>query len=505
MQKETIALLLLLFLAISCKKEDIQSTSNPSIDSVVIDSTIVFEITMESAKVSTKMRSNSGNIITQHGYVWSSEKNEPTLKDNKLELGAYEGIFPMQFESKLKDLEANKTYYVRAYITAGIKTTYNKTVTFKTASITLINDPTIQEVIPTLFLLGKNGLSALEPATGKVRWVVAEEKMTQETDRYRYLPVVSGEQIYTTASKLYAYEVASGKKRWEYQTLLDRPYGPFSDGKSIYFSVFLNQKLFALDAKNGQKKWDFQFPEGSRIPMVYNEVILVTARDKLYGIEERTGSKRWEISFGDVLTVTPCVGKGMVFVSKGSKLYAIDVLRGTITWEVDTGVTASVLSVSEENVYVLDQSGNGILGAIDIGTGKKKWVTEYADNQKTKKIRIYRFFSSDGNSNQLLYASGITMDTWNGDTVYYVFALNPKTGAVEWKIETNSLNLSGHLDGIVIKNIMYLSSVTGTVAYQFSEDNLSGETIWKSSSAGLPCFVDKNGKGYHLIESGMQQ
>ena len=91
------------------------------------------------------------------------------------------------------------------------------------------------------------------------------------------------------------------------------------------------------------------------------------------------------------------------------------------------------------------------------------------------------------------------------DTVYYVFALNPKTGAVEWKIETNSLNLSGHLDGIVIKNIMYLSSVTGTVAYQFSEDNLSGETIWKSSSAGLPCFVDKNGKGYHLIESGMQQ
>ena len=69
--------------------------------------------------------------ITQYGHVWSTRPN-PTLSDSKTELGNSQQ--PLQFQSTMKDLSPNTTYYVRAYATNRVGTSYGKELTFKTSS-----------------------------------------------------------------------------------------------------------------------------------------------------------------------------------------------------------------------------------------------------------------------------------------------------------------------------------------------------------------------------------
>ena len=69
--------------------------------------------------------------ITQYGHVWSTRPN-PTLSDSKTELGNSQQ--PLQFQSTMKGLSPNTTYYVRAYATNRVGTSYGKELTFKTSS-----------------------------------------------------------------------------------------------------------------------------------------------------------------------------------------------------------------------------------------------------------------------------------------------------------------------------------------------------------------------------------
>ncbi len=67
--------------------------------------------------------SNSGNLnILQHGWVWS-ESSEPTLQNNKLELGS---LNIDSFVTEIIGLDTGKVYYLRPFVSTGMGTIYGE-------------------------------------------------------------------------------------------------------------------------------------------------------------------------------------------------------------------------------------------------------------------------------------------------------------------------------------------------------------------------------------------
>lgn len=92
----------------------------------------VSNITFTSANVAATVISIGNSPITQHGHVWSSINNTPTISDSVTSLGPLPG--PTTYTSSLSNLSAGTIYYVRAYVVNSGGTVYGNVVTFTTLS-----------------------------------------------------------------------------------------------------------------------------------------------------------------------------------------------------------------------------------------------------------------------------------------------------------------------------------------------------------------------------------
>ena len=97
------------------------------VGSATLNAATITDITAISAKASSSITSNGEGQITMKGVCWSTNQN-PTTADNKTEDGT--GI--EQFNSELKNLSADTTYYARAYAINEAGTSYGEEVSFKT-------------------------------------------------------------------------------------------------------------------------------------------------------------------------------------------------------------------------------------------------------------------------------------------------------------------------------------------------------------------------------------
>jgi hypothetical protein len=80
-----------------------------------------------SVTVKASITDGGTSAVTQMGFCWSTTNQNPTMNDNKKVL---EGT---ALETVLSDLQAGKTYYIRAFAVNEFGTTYSKVFTFKTA------------------------------------------------------------------------------------------------------------------------------------------------------------------------------------------------------------------------------------------------------------------------------------------------------------------------------------------------------------------------------------
>ncbi|MFD2570224.1 VWD domain-containing protein [Spirosoma soli] len=94
------------------------------------------------------IKDNGGSAISQRGHVWSKTNAQPTLSDNKTELGATTGPFPLSLTDQLTNLENNTTYYIRPYAINSVGTAYGPVVQIKTATVPLLpTAPTVGLVL----------------------------------------------------------------------------------------------------------------------------------------------------------------------------------------------------------------------------------------------------------------------------------------------------------------------------------------------------------------------
>ena len=84
--------------------------------------------------------SNGGTTVTASGFCWSSTNSNPTLSDNN-KLGTYTLSTDTTFYTNLSGLASSTTYYIRAYATNSVGTSYGSPVSFTTPSA--ITTPTV--------------------------------------------------------------------------------------------------------------------------------------------------------------------------------------------------------------------------------------------------------------------------------------------------------------------------------------------------------------------------
>ncbi|TAE23647.1 MAG: hypothetical protein EAZ91_21620 [Cytophagales bacterium] len=94
---------------------------------------VASDLTPTSARITATIDGNGGATINQHGVVYSKTNLTPTLADGKVEIGSTNGPFPLLAGATLTGLEANTSYYARAYATNDKGTAYSSAITFKTA------------------------------------------------------------------------------------------------------------------------------------------------------------------------------------------------------------------------------------------------------------------------------------------------------------------------------------------------------------------------------------
>lgn len=89
---------------------------------IVANSGDFYEINETSFKINGLLKTTGGYNITAHGHCWS-EKELPTINDSKTNLGNTKNIG--EFTSTVTQLITGKTYYVRAYATNKLGTSYS--------------------------------------------------------------------------------------------------------------------------------------------------------------------------------------------------------------------------------------------------------------------------------------------------------------------------------------------------------------------------------------------
>lgn len=133
MKKLSLFLVTLTIAMVSCEPNIV--TPNNECPTVVTKS--VTEITKSTAKVISQVVADGGTAVTERGVCWNTD-GAPTIldyraKDAEVGLGT--------FASNLSDLEANTTYYVRAYATNAVGTSYGEEKSFTTKEKETTDDP----------------------------------------------------------------------------------------------------------------------------------------------------------------------------------------------------------------------------------------------------------------------------------------------------------------------------------------------------------------------------
>jgi outer membrane protein assembly factor BamB len=220
--------------------------------------------------------------------------------------------------------------------------------------------------------------------------------------------------------KLYAINMATGNKEWEYKA------GPIGAPASVHDgNVYIGDydgKFHCVDAKTGAKKWIYE--TGGEIKSGANfsgdSVLFGSGDEHLYCLS-KDGKELWkfQVAGGPVLG-TPVVLEDRTFAAGcDSTLHVLDLAKGKelATLEL-SGQIGSAAAVVGDKFYVGTMT-NQVLG-IDWKKPEVKWTFEAAD-------RPQPFYASAAVTDKLVIA---------GSRDRHVHALERATGKEVWNFPT---------------------------------------------------------------------
>ncbi|MEZ0541649.1 outer membrane protein assembly factor BamB family protein [Fibrella arboris] len=433
-----------------------------------------------SATVSVVIESAGGTVVTEHGFVLSNTNTLPTIADFKQNFGIVNGPFPYTVTRTVTGLEANTTYYIRAFATSATGTGYGAVGQFRTTAPPVVTNPDDAAII---YVGMSYGVYAVDVATGRPKTTFSTTGGSVYAD-----PTLDNNVLYTGFNSVLGFNTGGGRL-WELTTLSGSFTNPITVGGGVFY-VVANDKLVAYDATTRAKKWEVVAQNGNS-PVLLDGVLYEASNSGLAAINAADGARKWLYASGIAMYTGAAVSGGVAYATgQRNTLHAVDITTGLKKWSYEMGTTFDVLSscptVANNVVYV--GSGDKRLYAVDAVTGTKKWDfltggTVYSSPFVANGI-VY-FFSSDTN----------------------LYALDAATGARKWsvKIGTNGTTFST-TSPIVINGVVYVSGENKTL---YALDGATGAVKWQLSITenltSSPVGVTSNGKVFYSGRSGAQQ
>jgi hypothetical protein len=120
-----------------------------------ITTNAISDITNSTAISGGVLTNPSGNPILAKGVVWSTSQNPTVALATKTMDGATEG----DFTSTISGLSLGSTYFVRAYVTNSLGTTYGNTVTVRPASVPTISTTAVTSITNSSAICGGESIN----------------------------------------------------------------------------------------------------------------------------------------------------------------------------------------------------------------------------------------------------------------------------------------------------------------------------------------------------------
>jgi outer membrane protein assembly factor BamB len=240
-----------------------------------------------------------------------------------------------------------------------------------------------------------DGLIALDPATGAVRWTFHPPVGCMAGTSW---PGSDGISLYAGASRgsVYAIDGAAGTLLWRGQFLSDSAavaYSPVADGGTVYaeFNIqvanppFDSGGVVALDAMTGATRWIRYFPRTAspcspsgvrRVALSGSRVIAPSDDGTIYGLDAASGAVTW--SSPRIDSTQNCddrwvaAASGRVFAgANNGRIVALNAMTGQVLWRSGSGGTVANIDADSQNVY--GWIGYSSLVARAAGTGRVLW------------------------------------------------------------------------------------------------------------------------------------
>jgi outer membrane protein assembly factor BamB len=263
---------------------------------------------------------------------------------------------------------------------------------FVTAQAQIPCGPTISP-LPTLFVNwpqyhfdpNHSGCSPYESllSINTVRNLVLKLKFVTSGEIFAS-PVVANGIAYTASGSgdLYAVSVNTGEFLWGLWAFASIQASPVVSNGVVYVGSFdgYPDNLFALNARTGDVLWQYETTtgqiQGDGALAVSNGVLYVGTNLGLEALDATTGALLWkETSLGGA---RPTVSNGMVYIAAGIRqgiVYALDAGTGKVIWSSSTGYYPFACTpVVVNNMVYVGTSENHVV-AMDAKTGATLWTS----------------------------------------------------------------------------------------------------------------------------------
>ncbi|MCK5441741.1 MAG: hypothetical protein KAJ23_07615 [Maribacter sp.] len=233
--------LVLCSIFLGCSSND----PEPSIEEEVmsaptLSTTAISQITPNTAMSGGDITDDGGSAITARGVCWNTNEN-PTINDSRTTDGSSSG----SFTSTTTALEANQTYYIRAYATNSEGTSYGQQLSFTT-----LETPELAFEGDLLFLSQKevddfagqgytqvNGKVTIGSGTGEETDITNLDGLGEITSIASSLTIFHNDQL-LEIDGLYKIETIGGDLAFQFNDAIDNIDG-FSGLTTIGGSLFL--------------------------------------------------------------------------------------------------------------------------------------------------------------------------------------------------------------------------------------------------------------------------
>lgn len=300
----------------------------------------------------------------------------------------------------------------------------------------------------------------------------------------RSSPVITAGVVYVGSSdgNLYALDAGRGAIRWRYDAGSPVTSTPAVAGNTIVFSAtdgsvqavsLAGKRLWRTPTgRDAKLPWGYESGDNwTSSPVVVGQSVLVGSGDGgLYRLALATGKVEWRAATSGRVRSSPAVAGNLAIVgSFDGEVYAFDVASGKERWRFATqGVEfkSDTFGFDRKSIQsspaiagdvVLAGARDGFLYAIDLATGKQRWMVDHRVSWVNCSVAI-----SDG----MVY-------TGTSDGAF-LQALDLATGAERWRADTLGIIWSSP---VVAGDKVYAVTTRGPI---IAFDKASGRELWRA-------------------------